>query len=145
MLAVSAAAVKNFYVAEIAYGELLETEKVIYLRDVREETNPQIKDAMMAMFTGNKREAELSFSQNGRTFRAIMFSLSMFDFNRALELAVKSGSHLDTVLGYRQRYLEKTGRRETDPNFLKHLSEVEIDWEHIREKVQEDWEKERKL
>lgn len=55
---------------------------MIYLRQVREETNPQIKDAMMAMFTGNKREAELSFAKNGRTFRAIMFSLSMFDFNR---------------------------------------------------------------
>uniref|UniRef100_A0A915EGZ9 IFT80/172/WDR35 TPR domain-containing protein n=1 Tax=Ditylenchus dipsaci TaxID=166011 RepID=A0A915EGZ9_9BILA len=73
-----------------------------------------------------------------------MVNLAMFKFDRALELALKSNSHLDTVLGYRQRFLEQTGRRETDPKFLKHLSQVEIDWPHIREKIQEDEEKERR-
>jgi len=50
---------------------------------------------------------------------------------------------LDIVLGYRQRYLEKIGKKESDPRFLKHLSQVEIDWQHIREKVQAEEERER--
>ena len=62
-------------------------------------------------------------------------------FQRALELAIKSGTHLDTVLGYRQRYLELLGRKEIDPKFLKHLSQVEIDWPHIFEKIHEDEQK----
>lgn len=45
-------------------------------------------------------------------------------YYRALELALKSKTHLDTVLGYRQRYLEKTGRKENDPKYLKQMSQV---------------------
>uniref|UniRef100_A0AC34QZP6 Uncharacterized protein n=1 Tax=Panagrolaimus sp. JU765 TaxID=591449 RepID=A0AC34QZP6_9BILA len=72
-----------------------------------------------------------------------MTCLSLFQFDKALDLAVKSKMHVDTVLGYRQRYLEKTGRKETDPKYLKQLAEVEIDWQHIQEKVKEDYEKEK--
>ncbi|KAI1722949.1 intraflagellar transport protein 80 like protein [Ditylenchus destructor] len=142
-LAGMSAADKNYTVAEICYGQLLETEKVLLLGEIRAETDPQLKNAMMALFNGNRREADMALVQNGRLFRAIMANLAMFKFDRALELAIKSQTHLDTVLGYRQRYLEQTGRKESDPKFLKYLSQVEIDWPHIREKIQEDEEKEK--
>lgn len=32
--------------------------------------------------------------------------------------------HLDTVIGYRQKFLQEFGRKETDKTFLQHLSEV---------------------
>jgi hypothetical protein len=61
-----------------------------------------------------------------------------------LELALKSGTHLDSVLGYRQRYLDLLGRKEKDPKFLKHLSQVEIDWPHIFERIREDEDKDQR-
>ncbi|MFH4979688.1 hypothetical protein AB6A40_006397 [Gnathostoma spinigerum] len=53
----------------------------------------------------------------------------------ALELALKYGIHLDTVIGYRQKYLREIGKTETDAEFLRHRAEVEIDWEHIQETI----------
>lgn len=38
--------------------------------------------------------------------------------HRALELAVQYKSHVDTVLGYRQRHLAAFGKSETDARFL---------------------------
>lgn len=32
--------------------------------------------------------------------------------------------HLDTVIGYRQRYLQEFGRKETDPRFLQRMPEA---------------------
>ncbi|KAE9554173.1 hypothetical protein FO519_002594 [Halicephalobus sp. NKZ332] len=145
MLASLSATSKNFYVAEIAYGELSEPEKVLFLNEIRNEKNPQVKNALMTLFNGNSRDSELSLAQNGFTFRSIMTCLSLFQFEKALDLATKNKIHIDTVLGYRQRYLEKTGRKENDSKFLKQLAEVEIDWHHIREKVREDYEKEKRV
>uniref|UniRef100_A0A7E4VJE4 WD_REPEATS_REGION domain-containing protein n=1 Tax=Panagrellus redivivus TaxID=6233 RepID=A0A7E4VJE4_PANRE len=143
LLASLAAANKNFFVAEIAYGELSEPEKVIFLNEIRSETNPQIKSALMTLFNGNARDAQLNLAQNGHTFRAIMTCLSLFQFDKALDMAVRTKTHVDTVVGYRQKYLEKTGRKENDPKFLKQLAEVEIDWQHIQEKIKEEYDKER--
>ena len=78
----------------------------------------------MTLFNGNARDAQLNLAQNGHIFRAIMTYLSMFQFDKALDLAVKNKAHIDTVLGYRQKYLEKTGRKENDSRFLKQLAEV---------------------
>ena len=145
LLAGLSASSKNFYVSEISYSEISEPEKVLFLNEIRNETNPQVKNALMTLFNGNPRDALLNFSQNGFIFRAIMTYLSLFQFDKALDLAVKNKTHIDTVLGYRQRYLEKTERKESDPKYLKQLAEVEIDWQHIRDKVKEDYEKERRV
>uniref|UniRef100_A0A915EGG2 Intraflagellar transport protein 80 homolog n=1 Tax=Ditylenchus dipsaci TaxID=166011 RepID=A0A915EGG2_9BILA len=55
-LAGLAAADKNYVVAEICYGQLFETEKVLLLGEIRSETDPQLKSAMMScsMATGEK-------------------------------------------------------------------------------------------
>uniref|UniRef100_A0A183VCK9 Intraflagellar transport protein 80 n=1 Tax=Toxocara canis TaxID=6265 RepID=A0A183VCK9_TOXCA len=138
MLAAMAASAKNFHATEIAYGALDEVEKVSFLRELRAYQSKDVKSALMTAFTGNIRDADTMLVQTGHIFRAIMFNISLFRWQRALELAVKHKMHLDTVIGYRQKYLHETGRKETDSNFLQHLSEVEIDWEHIQEKIRED-------
>ncbi|KAF7629981.1 hypothetical protein Mgra_00009010, partial [Meloidogyne graminicola] len=46
--------------------------------------------------------------------------------------------HLDIVIGYRQRYLNLLGYSETNSKFLKYLSQVEVDWPHIFEKISEN-------
>lgn len=48
-----------------------------------------------------------------------------------MELAVTHKMHLETVIGYRNRYLQETGRRETDHNFLQHMPEVGYIYFHV--------------
>jgi len=76
------AAARNYQIAEICYGELLDTEKVVFLGEIRQESNPQVKNALMALFNGNRREADMALTQSSHTFRAIMMNLAMFRFER---------------------------------------------------------------
>ncbi|CAG9530370.1 unnamed protein product [Cercopithifilaria johnstoni] len=138
MLAAIATNAKNFYAAEIAYGALDEIEKVKFLSQLREEQNTEIRSAMMTAFLGNFNDADSILVQNGCIFRAIMFNISLFRWQRALELAIKYKMHLETVIGYRQKYLHETGRKENDQNFLRYQSKVEIDWDHIQQIIHED-------
>uniref|UniRef100_A0A183BU10 WD_REPEATS_REGION domain-containing protein n=1 Tax=Globodera pallida TaxID=36090 RepID=A0A183BU10_GLOPA len=145
---------RNYKIAEICYGQLEEVEKVLFLSELRSQNVPQLRDAMVAQFSGQRREADTTLVNAGKAFEALMLNLGTFRFDRAMELATKMGRHLDTVLGYRQRYLGLLGRKETDQRYLKHHSEVrgvgkcvlptvkpakvEVDWPHIYEKIQED-------
>lgn len=44
--------------------------------------------------------------------------------SRALELAVKHKTHVDTVLAYRHKFLQKFGRKETNKRFLQYAEGV---------------------
>lgn len=44
--------------------------------------------------------------------------------SRALDLAVKHKTHVDTVLAYREKFLEKYGRKETNKRFLQYSEGV---------------------
>lgn len=44
--------------------------------------------------------------------------------SRALELAVKHKTHVDTLLAYRQKFLQKFGRKETNKRFLQYADGV---------------------
>ncbi|VDN07794.1 unnamed protein product [Thelazia callipaeda] len=149
IMAVVAIDKRNFYAAEMAYSALNEVEKVLFLTNLQSEQSKDVRSAMMVAFTGNFKEADAMLVQSGHIFRAIIFNISIFQwqrpkslkilvFCRALELAVKYKMHLETVIGYRQKYLQETGRKETDANFLQYQSEVEIDWDHIHELIRED-------
>ncbi|KAK6042744.1 hypothetical protein COOONC_19751, partial [Cooperia oncophora] len=52
-----------------------------------------------------------------------MLNIIMMRWTRAIELAIKHNSYLDIVMGYRQRYLEKLGRKETDKTFLRYMGQ----------------------
>lgn len=44
--------------------------------------------------------------------------------SRALELAVKHKTHVDTVLAYREKFLQTFGRKETNKRFLQYAEGV---------------------
>lgn len=44
--------------------------------------------------------------------------------HRALELAMKQGNHIDTVLAFRQKYLQMLDVPEDKPNFLQLMKDV---------------------
>lgn len=54
----------------------------------------------------------------------VLSSLSSFFASRALELAVKHKTHVDTVLAYRHKFLQKFGRKETNKRFLQYAEGV---------------------
>jgi intraflagellar transport protein 80 len=45
-------------------------------------------------------------------------------WEKALDLAINYKVHIDTVLGYRKRYLERIGKEENNKRFLKYNGEV---------------------
>ncbi|CAI5455053.1 unnamed protein product [Caenorhabditis angaria] len=124
---------KNMFATEIAYAALQEDEKVSLINEIKEKSDKDVRQAMQIILTGRVGDAEVHLERNGHPFRAMMIDIQMFRWKRALEIALKNKQYLEVVMGYRQRYLKQLGRTENDPTFLKHLSEVEIDWIHIRE------------
>jgi intraflagellar transport protein 80 len=41
----------------------------------------------------------------------------MYKWDRALEIAINNKTHVDTVIAYRQRFLQMYGREETNEKF----------------------------
>ena len=67
-------------------------------------------------------------------YRAIKMHLRLFKWDKALELAVKHRTHVDTVLAYRAKYLEAWKKTETDDRFKQLNDTVKWDWKQVKEK-----------
>lgn len=50
-------------------------------------------------------------------YRAVKLHIRLFNWERALEVAVRAKAHVDTVLWYRARYLAASRASETLPRF----------------------------
>lgn len=97
----------------------------------------------MALLCGNPQDAEAILLQAGLIFRAILLNIQLYNWDRALELAVKHKTHVDTVLGYRQKYMKQYGKQESNKRFLQYQEGIEIDWEKIEAKIEMEYQKER--
>uniref|UniRef100_A0A0N5A873 Intraflagellar transport protein 80 homolog n=1 Tax=Syphacia muris TaxID=451379 RepID=A0A0N5A873_9BILA len=135
MLAGMAISARNMEIAEVANAALNEVEKVFYIHKIQTTTDKNLKSSLIALFVNDVNGADSTMIRSGHVFEAIMFNVSMFRWKRALELAVHYKQHIDTVIGYRQRYLRAINRTETDKEFLKQLAEVEVDWNHIQDHI----------
>ena len=80
----------------------------------------------MALFRRQPDEAERILLQSSPPLihRAIKLNLSLYRWTRALDLALKYKTHVDTVLGYRQRHLDEFGKIEKNAKFLQYSGEV---------------------
>lgn len=65
------------------------------------------------------QEAETILIHNGLVYQAIATNIQMHNWNRALDLAVKHKTHIDTVLFLRQKYLQTINKEENNAKFLK--------------------------
>lgn len=57
-------------------------------------------------------------------YRAIKLNINLFRWARALDLALKHKVHVDTVLAYRQKYLQSFEREEVNQKFLQYFKSV---------------------
>lgn len=62
--------------------------------------------------------------RSGHLFDALILNVKMFRWERALDIALKNRKWLEIAIGYRQRYLQQMGKKETDARYLKHQSEA---------------------
>ena len=58
-------------------------------------------------------------------------------------MAVKYKTHVDTVLAYRQKFLDTFGKQETNKRYLQYAEGLQIDWEKIKAKIEMEITKER--
>jgi intraflagellar transport protein 80 len=94
------------------------------------------------MFCKRSSEAEQILLQAKLYYRAIKMNIRLFKWERALDLAVTNKTHVDTVIAYRQQYLERVRQTEKIQKFMALKDEVEIDWVTIKTKIKQDKEKE---
>ncbi len=95
--------------------------------------------------TYHLQDAETILLQAGLTLRAILLNVYLHKWERALDLAIRHKTHVDTVLAYRLKHLERCQKEETIKKYTQYMKEVEIDWEQIAAKLEDEFVKERDL
>ncbi|GAQ90821.1 intraflagellar transport protein 80 homolog [Klebsormidium nitens] len=141
-LAARALAARETATAEAAYAALGQVAMVDALAYIRALPREEARAAQLAVLQGRIEEAEGILLQAGLVYRAIKIHIRAKNWDRALEVAVKQKSHVDTVLWYRGAELAVTGREETHALFLQFSQQVEINEEQIRLKICQEKERE---
>lgn len=141
-LAVMSVQKKDLSTAEMSYAAIEEADKVEYLHDIQNIRLKEARAAELSLFCGNISDAEATFIQAGLIYRAIRLNIDLFRWDRALELAVKHKTHLDTVLAFRGIYLDKMGKQEMDKQFKNYSSQVNVDWQSVNSKIEMELQKE---
>ncbi|XP_020784308.2 intraflagellar transport protein 80 homolog isoform X2 [Boleophthalmus pectinirostris] len=134
---------KELTTAEMAYAAIGELPRVQYIHFIKEQASKESSLAHMLLFSGQVQEAEAVLLQAGLIYQAIQINIDLFNWERALELAVKHKTHVDTVLAFREKFLQKFGRKESNKRFLQYAEGVEVDWEKIQVKIEMELSKER--
>lgn len=142
-LAAMSSYAKELNTAEVAYAAIQEADKVQFILNIKDIPVKDARNAEMALLCGSPQDAEAILLQAGLIFRAIMLNIQLYNWDRALELAVKHKTHVDTVLGYRLKYLEQFQKKETSKRFLQYREGIEINWEQIEAKIEMEYQKER--
>ncbi|XP_061639072.1 intraflagellar transport protein 80 homolog isoform X2 [Phyllopteryx taeniolatus] len=142
-LAAMAIANKELTTAEMAYAAIRELPRVHYINFIKQQPSKESSLAHLLLFSGQVQEAEATLLQAGLIYQAIQVNIDLFNWERALELAVKHKTHVDTVLAYREKFLQTFGRKETNKRFLQYAQGVEVDWEKIQAKIEMELSKER--
>ncbi|XP_053544624.1 intraflagellar transport protein 80 homolog isoform X2 [Ictalurus punctatus] len=142
-LAGMAMANRELNTAETAYAAIREVDKVQYIKFIKDLPSKESTLAHILLFSGQVQEAEATLLQAGLIYQAIQIHIDLFNWDRALELAVKHKTHVDTVLAHRQKFLQDFGKEETNKRFLQYSEGVEVDWEKIQSKIEMELAKER--
>ncbi|ELT91803.1 hypothetical protein CAPTEDRAFT_169559 [Capitella teleta] len=142
-LAAMAAYGKQLGTAEVAYAAIDEADKVQFIQSIKEIPSKEARNAEMALFCGQSSDAEGILLQASLIFRAIMLNIELCNWDRALELAVKHKTNVDTVLAHRMKYLENFDKKETNKRFIQYSEGVDIDWEKIQAKMELEFKNER--
>jgi intraflagellar transport protein 80 len=110
--------------AEVAYAALDDVAKVQFICHVRDIPSQEGRQAELALFRQSPREAENMLLTSGLVYRCVQMWLDLYQWDRALEVALKYKSHVDTVLHYRKLYLKEVQMDESKERFKSLASTV---------------------
>lgn len=122
-------------IAEEAFANINHYEKVYYIKYIRNIENSVQQKAALALLGGKHQEAESILLHNGMVFQAIWTNIQLYHWTRALELAIKHKTHIDTVLYLRKQYLNILGKPENNNQFIGIQENVKYDDEKVKEKI----------
>jgi intraflagellar transport protein 80 len=100
--------------------------------------NESLIHSYILLLSNKVSEAEAVLLQSKLIYRAIKLNINLFRWERAYALALENKVHIDTVLAYRNKYLEGAGLEETNSKFIELAKEVKVDWTKIKAKIEED-------
>ncbi|XP_060811530.1 intraflagellar transport protein 80 homolog isoform X3 [Bombus pascuorum] len=123
-MAVMATDNKELDAAEEAYAAISRYDKVNYIQYIKSLPNKTERLAEMALLSGDLLTAEGILLQNGLTEEAVRINIEIYNWNRALELAIRHRKQLDEVLNARKEYLRVINKKETNQNFLEYMANV---------------------
>ena len=93
----------------------------------------------MALLFHKVNEAEAIYTQNKYYYRAIKMHIDGYRWERALKLARDYKVHLDIVVAFRKKYLQRIGKEEDNRELKNAAQEVgDIDWSAIEAKIQQE-------
>ncbi|XP_014282320.1 intraflagellar transport protein 80 homolog isoform X1 [Halyomorpha halys] len=142
-LAIMATQAKDIETAETAYAAINFYDKVLYIQHIKQNPIKAVRMAEMSLLGGNIQEAEMILLQNGMIFRAIMSNINTHNWERALEIAVRHKTHIDTVLYYREKFMERLEKPETNEKFKELRANVDIIADQVEKKVAKEYEMEK--
>ena len=87
-------------------------------------------------------EAEQILLGANLVYRAIRGWIDLFNWDRALDIALKFKTHVDTVFYFREKYLKALNKPETIKKYLQYSQGLTIDWEAIQAKIANELEQE---
>ncbi|EFJ41230.1 intraflagellar transport protein IFT80 [Volvox carteri f. nagariensis] len=127
-LAAMAMAAKELNTAEAAFAAIDEVDKTHFVRKVKLIPTEEGRNSELALYRHRPEEAEAVLLQAGLVYRAIKLNIKLFNFERALDLAVQYKQHQDTVLWYRAQFLRAAKQQETVPRFMQMNESVRKPW-----------------
>lgn len=142
-LAVYAMDANELDAASIAYANLEQIEKVKFIQKVKKTPAEPLRNAELKLFKRQIVDAENVLISNGFIYRAVDLSLRVFDWDKALSLALEHRTHVDTVLYFRSEYLKNSKKKEDKPAFIAAAREVEVVEKQIKLKIIQEREREK--
>ncbi|KAJ3371974.1 Intraflagellar transport protein 80 [Kappamyces sp. JEL0680] len=142
-LAAMSLASQDLNTAEVAYAAIDEIHKVQYVCYVRDIPSAEGRAAELALLRKQPREAEQILLSANLIYRCIRMWIDLYNWDRALELAVKHKTHVDTVLHFRAKYLHALEKAEDNKRFLQLADSVPVEWSKVQAKISMELENER--
>jgi len=133
---------REIQIAETAVASIDEVDKVNFIEKIlklkEQNYNENLISAYVLLLSNRIDEAENILIQGKLIYRAIKININLFRWDRALNLALNFKTHIDTVLAYRQKYLESVGLEEVNSKFIELSRDNTVDWAKIKAKIAED-------
>eukprot|EP01029_Cantina_marsupialis_P021312 TRINITY_DN5085_c0_g1_i1.p1 TRINITY_DN5085_c0_g1~~TRINITY_DN5085_c0_g1_i1.p1 ORF type:complete len:753 (+),score=192.31 TRINITY_DN5085_c0_g1_i1:121-2379(+) len=130
--------------AEEALAMVGDIAKCYKISEIRQLPSQEARNAALAVYKRRPMEAERILLQANppRIYRALRIHMDAHRWSRALDIAIKYKTHVDTVLAFRQQWLAPSGSEETDERFKQYSEQVTVDWDTINAKIQSEEENE---